>query len=199
LARRVRDLRRARRRAEAIGRVTAEVVTPLAGELEARLHEALQVEAAGWKGRRGTAIASDPRLGPFFVRYATDVQAQGILRLCFLRIGGRAAAMQLAIEWRQRFWLLKIGYSEEFARCSPGSLLMLETLRYAARRGLRSYELLGSVEPWTRAWTRHTRACVSVQVYPGSLSGAARFATDLAAAGGRRLKLRLKRLLARPA
>ena len=62
--------------------------------------------------------------------------------------------MQLAVECGERFWLLKIGYDEEFARCSPGVLLMLHTVRYAATRGLKSYELLGRVEPWTRVWAR---------------------------------------------
>ena len=44
--------------------------------------------------------------------------------------------MQVAVETGGRFWLLKVGYDERFARCSPGSLLLLETIRHAATTGV---------------------------------------------------------------
>jgi CelD/BcsL family acetyltransferase involved in cellulose biosynthesis len=87
--------------------------------------------------------------------------------------------MQLAIECGNRFWLLKIGYDEAFARCSPGSLLLLETVRYAALRGLHSYEFLGTAEPWTHMWTTCMRPCVSLLAYPANRRGLAAFAADV--------------------
>jgi len=132
-------------------------------ELDPLLEEAFQVEASGWKGHKGTALASDLLRQSFYRRYAAAACEKGILRLSLLRIGGRAAAMQFAVEWGKRFWLLKIGYDEEFSRCSPGTLLMLETLRYAAGRGLQSYEFLGVVEPWLAAWTKQVRTCVMLR------------------------------------
>lgn len=97
---------------------------------------------------------------------------QGILRLCFLRIGGNTAAVQLAIEYNERIWILKIGYREQYARCSPGNLVTMHTIRYAAESRLRSYEFLGTVEPWTRVWTVQERPCISVRAYPMGLLGA---------------------------
>ena len=55
---------------------------------------------------------------------------------------------------------------------------MLESLRYAAKRGLRSYEFLGSAEPWTEMWTNRVRPCVSVWAYPNNFRGAAALALD---------------------
>jgi CelD/BcsL family acetyltransferase involved in cellulose biosynthesis len=172
-------LKRARRLAEKIGPVTCEVLSPTPDELVPLLEEAFRVEAAGWKGRLGSALACDTARGVFFRRYAALAAQKGILRLCFLRIGGQAAAMQFAVEDGHRFWLLKIGYDESFARCSPGSLLTQETVRYAAGRGLRSYEFLGIVEPWTQRWTRLVRPYVSVRVYPAGGKGMAVLATDV--------------------
>jgi len=174
------DLRRARKIAEQIGPVTCEVVSPTPSTLEPLLEEAFQVEAAGWKGRQGSAMAKDDLRGAFFRRYAAGACQQGVLRLCFLRIGGRSAAMQLAVESGQRFWLLKIGYDDAFARCSPGLLLMMETIRYAATRGISSYEFLGTVEPWTVIWTRLERPCTCVQAYPMSFRGIAALTADAA-------------------
>jgi CelD/BcsL family acetyltransferase involved in cellulose biosynthesis len=105
-----------------------------------------------------------------------------------LRIDGRAAAVQLAVETADGFWLLKLGYDERFARCSPGSLLLRETIRYAATRGLRSYEFLGSAESWIRPWTETARPCVRLDAYPFERSGVGMLATDAAAAAGRRLR-----------
>src|SRR3989454_167719 len=116
------------------------------------LAESFRVEAAGWKGRTGSALLSDPHRRQFYEKYATIASEKGILRLSFIRIGGEVAATQIAVESGGRFWLLKVGYDERFARCSPGHLLMVETLRYAAERGLRTFEFLGSAEPWTQVW-----------------------------------------------
>ena len=104
-----------------------------------------------------------------------------------MRIGGHAAATQIAVECREGFWLLKVGYDETFARCSPGHLLMVETLRYAASRGLRTYEFLGSAEPWTQIWTDRVRPCVSVWAYPANLWGMETFACDAVRFGWERL------------
>jgi CelD/BcsL family acetyltransferase involved in cellulose biosynthesis len=180
------DLRRARRIAEAQGRVTCEILSPGPAELAQLLAEAYQVEAAGWKGRDGTALLCDTLQGEFYRRYAAAACEEGALRLAFLRINGRAAAMQLAIETTDRFWLHKIGYNAEFARCSPGVLLMVETLTYAARRGLRSYEFLGATEPWIRHWTQREHCCVSFRAYPYSVRGVAALSRDSAAALMRR-------------
>ena len=95
--------------------------------------------------------------------------------------------MQIAIEQDRRFWLLKSGYDESFARCSPGALLVLETVRHAAAQGLRSYEFLGAVEPWTRVWTQHERPHVSLRAYPAGVRGMAALAVDVAGVVRRRL------------
>lgn len=172
------DMRRARRRAEQLGEVTSEVLSPRVEELPPLLDELFRVEAAGWKGREGTALAGDDRRRLFFRRFSELAAGAGFLRLALLRIGGRAAAVQLAAECGGRFWLLKVGYDEEFKRSSPGSLLMLETIRHAALRGLESYEFLGTAEAWTRVWTEHERACVALRTYPLRPRGFAAAALD---------------------
>jgi len=180
------DLRRARRIALAMGPLRFEMLAPSPAGLEPLLSEAFAVEGASWKGRAGTSLTSDPIRRTFFRHYAAAAAARGILRLGFLRVGERAVAMQLGVEWSRRFWLLKIGFDEAFARCSPGTLLMLEMMRDAARRGLEAVELLGVPEPWTRLWTRLEHPCVSLRAYPASRAGVAALGADLASLGLRR-------------
>jgi CelD/BcsL family acetyltransferase involved in cellulose biosynthesis len=184
------DLRRARRRAEAIGSVETEILTPGLGEVDALLTDAFDIEARSWKGAAGTALAHDARRAPFYRAYARRACAAGQLRLCFLSIAGGRVAMQIAIERGGRFWLLKVGYDERFAACSPGQLLASETIRYAVGKGLTGYEFLGGTETWTQVWTRTSWPTVSVRFYPWSMRGAAALAIDGVTVGWRGLRRR---------
>lgn len=165
-ARRRSDIRRARRHADAAGEVTFEFHSPAPTRVDALLDDALAVEARSWKSRAGTALVQDSLRLPFFRVYAAAAAASGSLRVSFLRIGGRLAAMQLGVESGSALWLLKIGYDEEFHRASPGELLMLEAIRHAAELGLRSFELLGAAGAWSRRWTRTERASVRAAFFP---------------------------------
>jgi CelD/BcsL family acetyltransferase involved in cellulose biosynthesis len=187
------NLRRARRIAESMGPVSFEILSPTPKEVEAAVQEAYRVEASSWKGQEKSALALHPLRGEFYRRYAAAAAQRGILRLCFLRIGGEAAAMQFAAESDGRFWLLKIGYNHKFARCSPGTLLMTESIRYAAQSGLRSFEFLGVEEPWISAWTPLTHRGVSVRAYPFALRGALAVARDLIAINRSEIKALLGR------
>ena len=172
------DLRRARRRAEGLGPVRFDLAAVTPEQLPRRLEQGLQVEAAGWKRQEGTAMLVDPAAGRFFTSYAAEACQQGRLRLNLMYVGEQPVAMQLAVEVGSRLWLLKIGYDESFARCSPGNLLLLESLRDSAARGLQSVEFLGRCEPWTELWTTRERRCVSLLAYPGTLRGLSSLARD---------------------
>ncbi len=184
------DLRRARRLAREQGEVGFDYLAPSPGTAGELLSTALSVEAHGWKGRTGTALAQDPARLPFFVRYAAEQAQSGALRIAFLRIDGRPVAMQVAVERANRLWLLKIGYHESWAHCSPGRLLMAEVVRKATQQGLSSIEFLGSEAPWTREWTRDERPCVAAAFYPLRPRSALPIAHDARWLVGRRLTTR---------
>ncbi len=163
------SFRRAWRRAEAAGKVEFEIASPAPENLGPHLDEIFRVEASGWKGRRGTAMLSKEPLRRFFELYSHHAAALRMLRLSFLRISGQAAAAQLAVEYAHRFWVLKIGYDEAWASCSPGILLMHETIRYAFERGLRAFEFLGADQSWMRVWSPSSHSYVTSRIYPYSV------------------------------
>ena len=173
------DFRRAARKAEEIGAVSYAIHAPTPDEFDALFDAAIAVELRSWKREAGTAIALDQAKQDFFRTFFRAASAEGTLRIAFLRIDDQPAAMQLAMVSHGRFWLFKIGFDEAYARCSPGTLLMLHTLGHAAREGLGAYELLGGVEPWIAAlWTRDSHACVRLRAYPWNLRGLAALASD---------------------
>jgi CelD/BcsL family acetyltransferase involved in cellulose biosynthesis len=173
------DFRRAARRASEFGQVSFELLSPEPGEFDALFGEAIRVEARSWKLEAGSAIALDRLKESCFRRFFRAGCEQGIFRIAFMRIDGRAVAMQMALEWLDRYWLFKIGFDEAFARCSPGTLLMLHSIGWAANRKLGAYELLGQVEPWiAQLWTREQNDCVCLRTYPFNARGMAAFAVD---------------------
>jgi proline dehydrogenase len=86
--------------------------------------------------------------------------------------------MKLASVTGNRFWLLAMGFAEEYERCSPGTLLLMDTIQYAARSGLDAYEFLGADEPWVRALNPIELPSVAMRTYPFGLRGAIALASD---------------------
>lgn len=191
-ARRRQDYRRMRRRLEESGPVTFDLRVPSESSVAAELAEVMRVEAGGWKRARGSALASNPRLGEYFRALAPRLAARGSLRICFLRVAGEAIATQLGIEYARRWWILKIGYDEKWAEYSPGIQLMWDVLRHAGESGLEGVEMLGSAEEWLSIWTRESREFRTLVFYPHSLRGFSALAADGAGALLRRLRRRIQ-------
>jgi CelD/BcsL family acetyltransferase involved in cellulose biosynthesis len=177
-SRRRSDLRRAYRRAEQIGQVETIISTPSLEEVDSLVKRAMDVEAASWKGKAGSALLTARPLGDFFRSFAREASLDGSLRISLLRIDGNDAAMQIAVVFRSCWWIYKIGYDEQFARCSPGTILISETIRHAAESQLERYEFMGTTAEWLSMWTSEHRQTVTIRTYPLSARGVAAFVID---------------------
>jgi CelD/BcsL family acetyltransferase involved in cellulose biosynthesis len=103
-----------------------ETVTFQAGEdCRPWADDILGLEASGWKGKRGTAVAANEDLREAFTEAIQHLAASGKLRFWKLVLGGRAIASMYAIVEGNEAWLGKIAYDEEFSKYSPGVLLIL--------------------------------------------------------------------------
>ncbi len=166
------NCRRRRRKLEEKGRITVERVEG-GLELEAKLEEGFALEASGWKGQRGTAMAQDARTRGFYTELARDAAYAGRLVLYFLRLDGRAVAFHYALEYGGRYLLLKPGYDESLGDCSPGQLLMEDVLRDCVGRGLREFDFLGPDMVWKRDWTDKARRHTWLYVFNDTTLGRA--------------------------
>lgn len=164
-------LRRAERRCGDLGRVASRLLAPQPRQVNELLKRFAAVEAAGWKGRSRTALVHNQGLWSFFDQYAHAAAARGRLRVGFLEVDDHPIAAQLGVEFARRYWTLKVGYDERWARCSPGLLLMHAVIRDAFARGLEAVEFLGRFEPWIGTWTHRLHPCVSTRLYPLSWRG----------------------------
>jgi CelD/BcsL family acetyltransferase involved in cellulose biosynthesis len=141
--------------------------------LEAALGRFFALEAAGWKGRRGTAIRADPRLVSFYGAVARAAAAGGWLALRELTLDGRSVAMHFGLEYGGTYYLPKPAYDEDLAPCSPGQLLFREVLADASARRLAAVDFLGPDMPWKRDWAPRLRPHDWLYVYRPGLAGRA--------------------------
>ncbi len=98
-------------------------------DVAAWTEEFLRLEAAGWKGRAGTALLCDDHNAHFSRAMIRAFHERGQLRFWRLRLNGQAIASLFAFTSQDTLWLGKIAYDETLRRQSPGVMLMLEVTK----------------------------------------------------------------------
>jgi CelD/BcsL family acetyltransferase involved in cellulose biosynthesis len=126
---------------------------PKARALDAALDEGFALEAAGWKGARGTAIACDRALTSRYRALAHAFATRGQLACYFLTVGGRRVAFHFALIDNDTYYLFKPGFAPALASFGPGHLLVDLVARDLIARGVRELDFLGDDMPWKREWT----------------------------------------------
>lgn len=126
--RRRKELRRQERRLAEQGPVEYAELEP-DGDVAQWAEEFLSIEASGWKGRGGTAMAERERERAYFLEMTRAAQERGQLMMLGLRVGGRPVAMKCNFLAGAGSFAFKIAFDESFAIYSPGVLLETENIR----------------------------------------------------------------------
>jgi hypothetical protein len=92
----------------------------------------LTLEAAGWKGREGTALGAGEPDRTFFQEMAAGAFAAGRLMMLGLFQNGQALALKCNFVTAPGGYAFKIAYDESRASSSPGVQLELENIRRLA-------------------------------------------------------------------
>jgi CelD/BcsL family acetyltransferase involved in cellulose biosynthesis len=126
-------LRELRRKARKLGRTLGDIAfVERAGDPQA-VDDFLDLEAAGWKGKEGTALAGGPG-ARFFRAICGRFSDAGRLQMLAMQAGDRTVAMQSALVAGDGLFCFKITYDESVGRFSPGAQLMAETASEFHRR-----------------------------------------------------------------
>ena len=155
------ELRRCQRRLQEMGSVTLEVATTWD---EGLFEEGLALEAAGWKGRAGTAILSRSFDARFYREIARWAGERGILVLAALRAGERRVAFELGLLDGGVYYALKGGYDPTYASFSPGNLLTYRMLEWVSEHG-QAYEFLGDAESYKLRFSTRCRTYLRIDAF----------------------------------
>lgn len=84
----------------------------------------LALEAASWKGSRGTALLCDEEDAIFTRRLISDLAAGGNASVALLMVDGRAIAAQVLLYCGSTAYTWKTAFDAAFSKYSPGALLV---------------------------------------------------------------------------
>jgi CelD/BcsL family acetyltransferase involved in cellulose biosynthesis len=120
-----------------LGRMRRRLEEKLGGELTltdrseeaAAVERFLELEASGWKGRLGTALACLDGWSDYFRKVCRGFASEGRLRILCLESGATTVAMKVMTCAGEGLFEFRVAYDERFARQSPGVLLEVEAVR----------------------------------------------------------------------
>jgi CelD/BcsL family acetyltransferase involved in cellulose biosynthesis len=127
-SKRVNRLRNQRNQLADNGEVVFKIATA-GNETAAALEAFMALEAAGWKGASGTALAKQAGLAAFIRSALPAMVANGAAEVATLCCGGTAVAAGILLRHCRRAFFFKIAYDESEARNSPGVQLALDITR----------------------------------------------------------------------
>lgn len=153
-----RKLAQLRRQLERHGTLSFTVLAPDADAMP-WIESFLALEAAGWKGQSGTALASTEAGRRFFTSLARTFHADGRLVMYRLDLDGAVIAQHCGLRAaadRRALFAYKIAYDETFARQSPGLQLELEAMPWlhAPEAGVREVDSCAGPNQalWRELW-----------------------------------------------
>lgn len=121
------ELRRQFARLAELGAPAFERLGDAAG-LDAWTDEFLALEAAGWKGQAGSALASQAETAAIFRQTLAGAARHGKLERLALRLDGQPIAMLASFRVPPGAFSYKTAFDESYARFSPGVQLQCENL-----------------------------------------------------------------------
>ena len=98
-------------------------------EVRRSLEHFLVLEASGWKGARGTAMAVDRFRAAFAREAVNNLAERDCVRIHTLELDGRVIAIMIVFVVGAEAWTWKTAYDESLHAFSPGVLLMIGVVR----------------------------------------------------------------------
>jgi len=123
-----RELKRIERRLSETGRLEYMALEP-DHNVDAWIEEFLQLEAISWKGMAGRALIQDEADRQYFVEVAREAFRRGQLTMYTLSLDGRPISQHCGFVSGSGAFAFKDAFDEQYARYSPGVLLILEIIR----------------------------------------------------------------------
>ena len=123
-----REYRRQWRRLSETGQLEYRVISDKTLAISA-FEDFLTLEAAGWKGTRGTAFLSKQSDANFAREAVRALAERDLVRIHILELNNKVIASLVVFVQDDQAWTWKTAYDEALRTYSPGVLLMIEVLK----------------------------------------------------------------------
>jgi CelD/BcsL family acetyltransferase involved in cellulose biosynthesis len=133
--------------------------------LPAALEECFQLEAAGWKATHGSPILAQQDTLRFYTDLAHQAADAGAFAVYILRLDGKPIAFEYCLRAGRRIDMMKISYTPDLARYSPGNVLRQMVLKTEIERGAISIYHMGRASEWKLRWANRVDPMIRLRIY----------------------------------
>lgn len=117
-----------------------------------RISDLATLEASGWKGEAGSAIATNEGTEVKYHLLAERFAAHGMLEWHDLFLGDRLAAMHMCVRLGENLMLLRQGFDHELSKFGVGNLLLRAAIEREHGRRTAGEMNLVTDYAWCRRW-----------------------------------------------
>jgi CelD/BcsL family acetyltransferase involved in cellulose biosynthesis len=149
------------RRLQELGNVEFSVTRGYSPEL---MRKYFALEAQSWKARAGTAVTSDEKVARLHDDFARAVAERNALFIYELKLDGKTIAMYISIMYDRQTIGWKMSFDEEYARFSPGNLLLREVLKGCIENGSPELDMLSPATDNKKFWATGEREHVAFYI-----------------------------------
>ncbi|MBU4343503.1 MAG: GNAT family N-acetyltransferase [Candidatus Omnitrophica bacterium] len=133
------------------------------------LEKMFALSLKGWKAKAGIAVGSSKESRDFCRGLMEIFSKKGKVMILFLEHKGIPVSFAMGVMYRNVYYFFKTGYDEEYAKMSPGNILMHSSLKTVSNNGVIRVELLKGMFPQKRIWLTGINRKARVIIFRKSL------------------------------
>jgi CelD/BcsL family acetyltransferase involved in cellulose biosynthesis len=149
-------LKKSRRNLAKLGEVEY-VIDENRADIEKSFNEFLEIESSGWKGKKdgnqeGQAIKLDKKQLAFYKKLISQFSKKGNCQIHSLKIEKNTIASLILLREGNTCFGIKMAYNENYAKISPGTILLDYILQYLSGKNDIAYFNFLSESTWAQGW-----------------------------------------------
>lgn len=122
-------------------------------DIDIAMDDLLTVSSKTWKSKTKTAIASNEDNKTFYYRLAKLASLNNWLNIWLLKTDNKPIAFTFNINYKNKVYVLKNGYNEEYSEFAPSKILSFFAIKDSFDKNIAEYEWLGDKEPFKLDWS----------------------------------------------
>jgi CelD/BcsL family acetyltransferase involved in cellulose biosynthesis len=149
------DSRRRRRRLSEIGKLTYQIATDAAAAQEI-MRATVPQKIRRWQETDAPNLFNSPKYLEFYGEMGAKGVPSGLVHISALRVDNTIIATHWSTVFRGRYCALLMTFeAEEWAKYSPGRLIIEDTIEWCFSHDISIFDLTNGDEPYKEAWTDH--------------------------------------------
>jgi CelD/BcsL family acetyltransferase involved in cellulose biosynthesis len=105
----------------------------------------------------------------FYMSLANRLFRKGWLDLVYIMVGSVPISYVYSFLFKNKYYYYNLAYNSEYAKYSPGSILLQELVKYSFDNKLFEFDFLRGDESYKSHWSTHLRENYAIDIVNNSL------------------------------